>query len=122
MFEDLVGLTVCLRAIAEDVDVQLLRVKNRLDPGYDSRESAGYRDVGLNLRLVGARARELAVETHVCEVQLLLRPFAELKVRGRSCMYAAPEADRFSIRRSITNAQLVAITNSRVCVPLQLSI
>ena len=37
--------------------------------------------MALNLRLTGVAARELGVETHVCEVQLLLRPFAELKVR-----------------------------------------
>ena len=39
--------------------------------------------MALNLRLTGVAARELGVETHVCEVQLLLRPFAELKVRRR---------------------------------------
>ena len=55
-------------------------MKNRLDPGYDAAASGGYRDVALNLRLTGVAARELGVETHVCEVQLLLRPFAELKV------------------------------------------
>ena len=56
------------------------QIKNRLDPGYDAQISAGYRDVGLNLRIGGTMAMELGVETHVCEVQLLLRPFAELKV------------------------------------------
>ena len=40
----------------------------------------GYRNVAFNLRLRTAAARELGVDTHVCEVQLLLRPFAELKV------------------------------------------
>jgi hypothetical protein len=52
-----------------------------MDPDYDGCASAGYRDVSLNLRVVGAAARRLGVEGHVCEVQLLLRRFAELKVR-----------------------------------------
>ena len=61
-----------------------MRVKNRLDPDYDAEESGGYRDVGLNLRVVTAETRRLGVETHVCEVQLLLRTFAELKVSAHS--------------------------------------
>ena len=49
---------------------------------YDGSETAGYRDVALNLRLCTAAALELGVELHVCEVQLLLRRFAEIKVTG----------------------------------------
>ena len=60
--------------------VQVVRIKNRLDPAYDSGRSAGYRDVALNLRVVTAEAMALGVDLHVCEVQLLLRPFAALKV------------------------------------------
>ncbi len=60
-----------------------MRVKNRLDPDYDAEESLGYRDVGLNLRIVTAETLGLGAEAHVCEVQLLLRQFAELKVRGQ---------------------------------------
>ena len=47
---------------------------------YDGAESLGYRDVAFNLRLRTAAAREFGVDTHVCEVLLLLRPFAEIKV------------------------------------------
>jgi hypothetical protein len=36
----------------------------------------------VNLRVVTAETRRLGVETHVCEVQLILRPIAELKVGG----------------------------------------
>ncbi len=85
VFEQLSGIASCLRVIGEDPDVELLRVKNRLDPEYDSKSSAGYRDLGLNLRLLSAQTRELGVEAHVCEVQLLLRPFAQLKV----CLFCA---------------------------------
>ena len=36
--------------------------------------------MALNLRLRTEAAWELGVETHVCEIQLILRPFAEIKV------------------------------------------
>jgi hypothetical protein len=35
----------------------------------------------VNLRVVTAETLRLGVETHVCEVQLILLPIAELKVR-----------------------------------------
>ena len=34
----------------------------------------------MNLRVVTPEAKVLGADLHVCEVQLLLRPFAELKV------------------------------------------
>ena len=57
----------------------MLRIKNRLDPGYDAGLSGGYRDVNLNLRFASPVAERLGIETHVCEVQLVLRGVAELK-------------------------------------------
>jgi hypothetical protein len=83
VFDTAAGMTACLRAIAADREAALLRVKNRLARGYDARLSAGYRDVALNLVLSTREARELGVENHVCELQLVLRPFADLKVRER---------------------------------------
>jgi hypothetical protein len=59
---------------------QVLRVKNRFSLGYDSAQSAGYRDVGVNLRICTPSTRALGAAVHVCELQLILRPFAELKV------------------------------------------
>jgi len=58
-----------------------LQVKNRLDPAYDSAKSAGYRDVLVTLRLVNEETVSMNVETHICELQLILAPFYELKVR-----------------------------------------
>lgn len=74
-------LIACMRLIDSDSDLIVLRIKNRLDPAYDSSQSAGYRDVALNLRIVNAETKALGVETHVAEVQLMLKPFAEIKVR-----------------------------------------
>ena len=80
----------CLGAIGSDPDVVLMRVKNRLDPLYDAKASAGYRDVLVNLRVETAETARLCVAGHVCEVQLLLLPFAMIKVRrlpvGRASM------------------------------------
>ena len=39
------------------------------------------RDVAMNMRVVSPATLELGIETHICELQLLLRPFAEVKVR-----------------------------------------
>ena len=57
------------------------QVKNRLDPAYDSRKSAGYRDVSITIRIVNAETMISNVENHVCELQLILAPFFKLKVR-----------------------------------------
>jgi hypothetical protein len=51
----------------------VLRVKNQLDPWAIGREEdliapTGYRDVGVNLRVISNEARERGVEGHVAEV------------------------------------------------------
>jgi hypothetical protein len=43
VFNDLAGVAACLRTITADPEVAVLRVKNRLDPAYDTRTSGGYR-------------------------------------------------------------------------------
>ncbi len=80
VFDSLSDIACCLAVIATDPAAVLVRVKNRLDPNYNSARSAGYRDVGINLRMVGYEARRMDLDGHVCEVQLILRSFADLKV------------------------------------------
>ncbi len=80
VFQDLSGIACCLAAIHKDDEIRVMRVKNRMDTSYDSSCSAGYRDVALNLRIVNNETKDLGVETHVCEVQLIHRAFAERKV------------------------------------------
>jgi hypothetical protein len=82
VFDDPAGVSACLEAIATDHEVRLVRLGNKLDPDHDARASAGYRDLALNLRLVTEATERLGVEWHVCEVQLILRRMAELKVCG----------------------------------------
>ena len=54
-----------------------------MDPAFDSARTAGYRDVVVNLQLVGEDAQRLGVARHVCELQLILVPIFERKVRSR---------------------------------------
>ena len=42
----------CLEAIQSDPEVEVLRLKNRLDPDYHSILSGGYRSLSINLRIV----------------------------------------------------------------------
>ena len=79
-FSTVAGIAACLESISNDPDVRLARIKNRFDPDFDSAESAGYRNLAVNLRLDTAETRALGVEIHVCEVQLLLLHMAAIKV------------------------------------------
>ena len=82
VFETVSDLMDCLVAIAGDDDTSIVRIKNRLDPAYDSALSAGYRDVCVNLRFSNELAESWGIERHVCEVQLVLLPYATLKVES----------------------------------------
>ncbi len=66
--------------MSSDPDVVICRIKNRFDLELRSVESAGYRNLAVNMRLDTAETRAVAVETHVCEVQLLLLRIAAIKV------------------------------------------
>ena len=76
-----------------------MRISNKMDPGFDSRASAGYRDLALNLRLVTPATERLGADTHVCEVQLILREIAELKVG------APPQARRIRRKPGVNQVQ-----------------
>ena len=63
--------------MAQDPEADVLRVVNRLHHNY---ATAGYRDVALNVRLETAEIASLGLNSHVCEVQLVLIDFAKIKV------------------------------------------
>ena len=90
VFDDVAGVAACLAAVRADPEARVLRVKNRLDPGYDAGLSAGYRDVAVNVRVETAASAALGVDGHVCELQLLLQPFAEVKVPPPATLYPSP--------------------------------
>ena len=81
IFEKIEDLLECVRLILIDPDVVVVRVKNRLALDYDARVNAGYRDLCLNLRIVCDTSIRLGVDSHVCEIQLVLLPMASIKVR-----------------------------------------
>ncbi len=84
----------CLKTIAGDHTVCLVRIKNRLDLLYNVGQSGGFRNLALNLSLTTEWSSSLGLEKHVCELQLILKSFAELKVivnKKRNCI------SRFSI-------------------------
>uniref|UniRef100_A0A7S1ECE9 Uncharacterized protein n=4 Tax=Hemiselmis andersenii TaxID=464988 RepID=A0A7S1ECE9_HEMAN len=94
VFESLAQLTNCLGVMITDSNVRVERIKNRLDIEYDSDESAGYRDVCINLRVINKTAQALGAELHVCEVQLLTLEFAKLKTADGHKRYVQSRNDR----------------------------
>jgi len=79
VFDTMTDLTNCLGNIVTDESVRVERLKNRMRMTYDSSETGGYRDVCINLRFMSKAAFALGAELHICEVQLLLRDFADLR-------------------------------------------
>mmetsp|Transcript_31199 Transcript_31199/g.79091 ORF Transcript_31199/g.79091 Transcript_31199/m.79091 type:complete len:245 (-) Transcript_31199:196-930(-) len=79
VFEAVSDLEQCLGMIAADTDVKILRIKNRLSEKLSGKNSCGYRDLLINLRIPTEETSALGLDTHVCEVQLILKGFAELK-------------------------------------------
>ncbi len=67
----------------------MVRVKNRFHPRYNAAVTAGYRDVCINLRLTGPRARDLACAHHVCELQLSVLAIARHKSEAGHRRYIA---------------------------------
>lgn len=79
VFHSMGDLVRCLGQIADDGGVRVVRVKNRMSRGYDANSSMGYRDVQVNLRFANKHVMRYGLETHVCEVQLVLLEFAKFK-------------------------------------------
>jgi len=78
-FDTFADLTQALGVIVTDFDVKVERVKSRMSLVHDGNATAGYRDVLLNLRVCTKEAAMLGCDTHLCEVQLVLKSFGELK-------------------------------------------
>jgi len=80
IFDHVSDMTACVEAIQNDSDVRIVRIKNRLADDYQaSKHSAGYRDVAVNVIVVTPETLRLGLAGHVCEVQLILRPFHRFK-------------------------------------------
>ncbi len=86
-FDTVADVAKCLAIIGSDSDVVIARVKNRLCPAVDSAATAGYRNVAVNLRFVTPETLSLGLDSHVCEIQLILLQMALIKV-CRPCYFA----------------------------------
>ena len=89
VFDSMQDLYKAMRVIADDVQLQIVRVKNRLTHNYDRMESAGYRDVLVNLCISNALTQKLGLTLHICELQLSLKRFMILKTGDGHKRYVA---------------------------------
>ncbi len=79
VLEDMDHIHKAMSLIADDPQLQIVRVKNRFSRDYKSTQSAGYRDVLVNLRISNTLTQKFGLELHVCELQLSLKQFMILR-------------------------------------------
>jgi hypothetical protein len=83
VFDDLEDLVVMLDRLRKDPEIKIVRIKNRLDPNYDSSTlSAGYRDVMVNIQVRNSETMSLNIEFHIAEIQLIPRAVYERRTSG----------------------------------------
>jgi hypothetical protein len=83
VFDVLEDLVVMLDRLRQDPEIQIVRIKNRLDPNYDSSTlSAGYRDVMVNIQVRNSETMSLNIEFHIAEIQLIPRAVYERRTSG----------------------------------------
>lgn len=63
----------------EDPEILIARMKNRFDPSYSPMKTGGYRDICLNIRISNDYTRRNLVDSHLCELQLVLKSFMDLR-------------------------------------------
>jgi hypothetical protein len=81
VFRSMRDLHLCLKLIMLDKNVRVVRVTNRYRPKYDLFQTAGYRDLRLNLVIQNQLTADIGVDTHVAELQLVYESFASLVTR-----------------------------------------
>eukprot|EP00293_Proteomonas_sulcata_P013055 CAMPEP_0184293366 /NCGR_PEP_ID=MMETSP1049-20130417/4820_1 /TAXON_ID=77928 /ORGANISM="Proteomonas sulcata, Strain CCMP704" /LENGTH=297 /DNA_ID=CAMNT_0026601329 /DNA_START=225 /DNA_END=1118 /DNA_ORIENTATION=- len=78
LFDTVADLLACLKAIGRNNEVEILRIKNKFDTGYNDPLKSGFRVLHLNLCFHSRKAALLGVENHVCELQMGLVEFAKV--------------------------------------------
>eukprot|EP00960_Hanusia_phi_P073965 768128-Hanusia_phi.AAC.3 len=79
IFEDICELSRAVDILLEDPHIEVMRVKNRLSLGYNPKESGGYRDLCINIRISNEETKQFCVSGFRCELQLVLKSFMELR-------------------------------------------
>ena len=63
------------RALNRLPESLVVRIKNRMSDNYDARQTGGYSDCLVNVRIKTELTRKLGLDNHVCELQLILKRF-----------------------------------------------
>ena len=87
VFRSMRDMHLCLKLIMVDQHVRVVRVTNRYRPKYDLFQTAGYRDLRLNLVIQNQLTADIGVDTHVAELQLVYEGFASLVTKGTKERY-----------------------------------
>jgi hypothetical protein len=111
----MLSLAECLRVIRLDQEASVVRIKNRLDPAYNSQLSAGYRDVALNMTLASDQTLAMGLEAHVCEVQLILLPTYQLKVSAHVMLIAHCHHFGIVCISAISSVKMLSSWSARLC-------
>ncbi len=82
VFESTNEIADLLDVIRCDPDVAVVAVKNRMREGHSAKQSAGFRDVHINLVMKGGEAERLGVSSHVWELQLMVASVCKLRSHG----------------------------------------
>jgi len=75
VFESMQHLLKAMRTILDDGELEVVRIKNRMSDNYDARQTGGYRDCLVNVRIKTELTKKLGLDNHVCELQLILKQF-----------------------------------------------
>ena len=85
VFDSVEDLAACVALAARSADVRVVRARSTLRRG-SAAGRGGFRAVTLHVRLIATVARELCLDQHICEVQLLLHTTADaLRAADQVC-------------------------------------
>jgi len=79
VFDDIDGVVAFVEALREDPALAVVGSKNSLSTIFDSRESAGYRNINLSVLVVDSLAFSQGLDAHVFELQLGIAPIEALR-------------------------------------------
>ena len=104
VFSQVSDLVDCLEALCRDPDIDIVRIVNGMDPEKSEEPlQAGLKFVKVNLAIHTERMRMFGVETHICELILILH--SQIILRSKSSW------KRYIFLRNVRNQRSNFITN-----------